>query len=123
MQQQVKRIPTPANENQLVLSIVHAWRSVFGSAPTLSQAGKIFAQIAIETGNGKYTFNNNVGNITWTPGYQSDYYTAQDSMSVGGDPSKRRQYIAKFRSYDSLDAGILDYISFLKNRPAVLAAM
>ena len=36
---------------------------------------------------------------------------------------KEKQYIAKFRSYDSLDDGVLNYISFLKNRPAVMAAM
>jgi hypothetical protein len=119
----VEKVATPASENQIVSAIVSAWREVIGGRPTLGQVGKTYSQIAIETAHGQAIFNNNVGNINHIPGSNGDYYQTKDSLTVGNNPANRKVYTAKMRSYGSLSEGVSDYLTFLKNRGAVMSAL
>lgn len=123
MAKKVETIKTPASEGQVVSAIVQAWKQVFGGKPTLRQAGMLWAQIAVETSRGRWILNNNVGNINWTPGFNGDWYDTTDTMTVGSDPSKRKQFKPRRRSYNDLVSGVIDYLNLLKNRPPVLKAL
>lgn len=123
MADKVNRVPTPVSEDQIVPGIISAWKKIFGKKPTMSQVGKVLAQIMLETGNGKAIFNNNVGNINWTPGFTGNYYEIKDSTTVGNNPANRQYYTAKMRSYGSISSGIEDYLILLKNRAPVMQAL
>ena len=99
---QVKAVPGSATESQMFSAIVIAWQQVFGTKPTTNQVANTWAQIAIETGRGKYILNNNVGNINWTKGNSHDYYMTTDDKSVNGNPADREKFRVPRRSYDSL---------------------
>jgi hypothetical protein len=123
MAHKVKRVQTSASEDQVVSAITQSWAEVFGGRPTLSQVGKTWAQIALETGRAKIMFNNNVGNINWTPGFNGNYYEITDSYTIGNNPANRQKYRSKMRSYHSLFDGVKDYLTFLKNRGPVSDAL
>lgn len=77
-----------------------------------------FAQIKLETGM-KSSHNFNVGNIHATKGGKNKYWTGY--VSAWDDPQiiKGKQVINKdffWRAYDSLEAGVGDYVSLLEKR-------
>jgi hypothetical protein len=119
----VKAINTPASQNEIIQTIISAWPIVFGTTPTTDQVAKTWAQIAIEASRGKYILNNNVGNIDYTSGFKGDYYENTDNYSVNGNPAIRKSYIAKRRAYPTLKAGVIDYLTLLKNRKPVMKAL
>lgn len=119
----VQRVATPSTEAEIVSAIKQAWTKVFGNKATVGQVGKTWAQIAVETGRGKSMFNYNVGNITWTPNHNGDYYITTDSMTVNNNPANRRWYKAKMRAYSNLYEGVADYLTLLKNRGPVASAL
>jgi len=120
---QVKAVPSSASESQMFSAIMIAWQQVFGTKPTLNQVANTWAQIAIETGRGRYIINHNVGNINWTKGNSHDFYMTTDDRSVNGNPADREKFRVPRRSYDSLIDGVADYLTLLKHRPVVLNAL
>lgn len=120
---EVKAVPSSASESQMFSAIMIAWQQVFGSKPTLNQVANTWAQIAIETGRGRYILNYNVGNINWTPGNAHNFYMTSDDRSVNGNPAIREKFRVPRRAYDSLVDGVADYLTLLKNRPAVLRSL
>ncbi len=77
-----------------------------------------FAQIKLETGM-KSSHNFNVGNVHATKGGRSKYWTG--AVSAWDDPQiiKGKQVINKdffWRAFDSLEAGVGDYVSLLERR-------
>jgi hypothetical protein len=120
---QVRAVPNSASESQMFSAIMIAWQQVFGTKPTLNQVANTWAQIAIETGRGKYILNNNVGNINWTQGNPHDYYMTTDDRSVNGNPADREKFRVPRRSYGSLVDGVVDYLTLLKHRPVVMQAL
>jgi hypothetical protein len=120
---QVPATKTSASQNEIISAIVAVWGEVFGGKPTLSQVAKTWAQIAIETGHGKYFLNNNIGNIDWTPGFTGDYYIGSDTVAVGNDPNNRKTYHPKRRAYRNLFDGGKDYLMLLKHRAPVLETL
>src|ERR1019366_351210 len=119
----VKAVNTPASKNEIVQAIINAWPTVFNRKPTYDQVAKTWAQIAIEASRGKYILNNNVGNIDYTSGFKGDYYQNNDTYSVNGNPANRKSYVTKRRAYNTLEDGVIDYLTLLKNRPPVMEAL
>ena len=111
----VSKKNTPVDVGQMANSLVHAWQSLLGKIPSKEQLAMILAQNALETNHRKAMFNYNVGNIMHM-GDNFDYFENRDSY--GGKP-----FTAKFRSYGSLDDGVLDYLKLLyKGYPQAFAA-
>lgn len=120
---QVPAIKTPSSQNEIVSNIVAAWPEVFGGKPTLSQIAKTWAQIAIETGHGKYFLNYNIGNIDWTPGFPGNYFIGSDVVAIGNDPNNKKSYHPKRRAYSNLFEGVKDYLTLLKHRAPVMQTL
>jgi hypothetical protein len=103
----VERTKTSVSIPELVHSFARAWQSLLGKAPTKEQLAMFVAQNSIETGNRKAMFNYNIGNIIHIPNVDNfDYFENMDSS--GGKP-----FLSKFRAYNSLDEGTLDYLKLL----------
>jgi hypothetical protein len=102
----VPRRNTPIDVGQMVASLRRAWNSLLGKDPTKEQLAMILAQNALETNHRQAMFNYNVGNIMHMGTDSHDYFENRDSY--GG-----KSFVAKFRSYPSLDDGVLDYLKLL----------
>jgi hypothetical protein len=106
---------TLVDVEQMTNSLVHAWQSLLGKVPSKEQLAMILAQNALETNHRKAMFNYNVGNIMHM-GDNFDYFENQDSYAG-------KSFTAKFRSYSSLDDGVLDYLKLLyKGYPQAFTA-
>jgi len=66
-----KRVPmvnTPIQRNKLSEVLLKGYITEFNKEPSLSRLAMGWAQVALENGNGKYSYNHNLGNIgPWSP--------------------------------------------------------
>lgn len=115
MGQRVQRKQTYIPQNEMKNSISRSWKRLFGYDPSSDQVAMIMAQNALETGHRKSMYNYNVGNIT-TDGKVHNYFDdlkTKEQMS----PGKWEEKYLKYRAYNSLDEGVIDYLNFLsKNK-------
>ncbi len=107
--QQVAPVRTSFDSNQLIPAFVSAWRKLIGTEPSQQQIAMLIAHNALETGGftTKAMFNYNIGNITKTPQDSFDFFVHPDSYHG-------KRFMSKFRSYNSLEDGVLDYLKLLK---------
>lgn len=91
-------------------AVLGAYKTLRGEGEDLSDAALsvLWAQFALETGRGNYCWNWNLGNIKWSPG--RDYSILRTYEIVDG---KRVDLDDRFRAFESIDQGALDYLSFL----------
>lgn len=82
-------------------------------------ADLLTAQIALETGGGRGSYNYNVGNIKALDQPGVNYQVLKTWELENGRRVDRRE---PFMSYDSLDAGLDHYIRFLDQRGLLDAA-
>jgi hypothetical protein len=117
MGQRVPRIRTEVSESELVKALISAWQKLFGSMPTKEQIAMLLAQNALETGHRKSMWNYNIGNVTTDGKGKYNYFddlTTNEQIS----PGKWKKMNLKYRAFNTLDEGALDYIKFLKNNYA-----
>jgi flagellum-specific peptidoglycan hydrolase FlgJ len=115
-QEQIKK-KTALSKGDLTKALIEGWKKLFNTEPTQQQLLIVLSQIGIETGNGTDIYNYNLGNITKTPKDSFDYFLNQDSMPKTQDgKTVWTKYIAKFRSYDNLEQGVLDYLKFISKK-------
>lgn len=96
---------------------VHAkLTEMLGDGPA---ADLLTAQIGLETGGGRGSFNYNVGNIKALDREGVKYQSLKTWELENGKRVDRRE---PFVSYDSLDEGLLDYVRFLDKRGLLDAA-
>lgn len=114
-----------------LVSMIDAWKNRFNTVPTKEQLAVLWGQYSLETGGGGACWNYNIGNYKKRPGDSHSKYCMLPGTweMVGGkkiiinppDPG------CWFRSYDSLEQGVEDYILYLSSGryasswPAVLA--
>lgn len=123
--QLVPTIKTQFSHQDLVKSLILVWRKLYGEIPNKKQIGVIFAQWSIETGQGKYCWNNNIGNVKYTPSKNTseddnkqymmlnNVWEIIDGKKVIYQPPHAATW---FRSFPSLDEGVEFHINFLKNK-------
>lgn len=107
--QQVAPVKTSFDSNQLIPAFISAWRKLVGSEPSQNQIAMLIAHNALETGGftTKAMFNYNIGNIVKTSQDSFDYFVHPDSYHG-------KKFMSKFRSYNSLEDGVLDYLKLIK---------
>ncbi len=95
-----------------------AWSALLGSAPTPRAISILTAHWALETDAGRCMPGHNFAGIKASPSARgAEFHT------VEGHGSNRREVTARFRVYDSVEAGARDYVHLLATRfPAALAA-
>jgi hypothetical protein len=112
MGNRVQRVKTEVSEAQMAQAIIDAWKKLFGSNPAKEQVSMILAQNALETGNRKAMWNNNVGNLTTDGKSKLDYF---DDLSTSEQvsPGSWKKMNLKYRSYPTLSDGVADYLNLL----------
>ena len=105
-----------AAEAQTLLA--NAWASVVGSVPGQKTSALLTAHWALETDAGRSMPGHNFAGIKATSAAPGAVF-----QTVEGFGSTRREVAARFRVYDSAEAGAHDYVRLLKARyPAALEA-
>jgi hypothetical protein len=105
-----------ANDAQAFLS--GAWTAVVGEPPSRDTAQLLTAHWALETDAGRAMPGHNFAGIKASPKAPGAVFD-----TVEGHGATRRQVRARFRVYDSPEAGARDYVSLLKTRyPAAIEA-
>ena len=95
-----------------------AWTQVVGSAPDARTAALLTAHWALETDAGRAMPGHNFAGIKASPAAPGALL-----RTVEGHGATRHEVSARFRVYDSAEAGALDYVHLLQARfPAALAA-
>lgn len=114
MGKRVPRVKTEVSEAQMAKALIDAWQKLFGSMPAKEQIAMLLSQNALETGHRKFMYNYNIGNVTTNGKGKYNFYddlTTDEQIS----PGKWKKMNLKYRAFDTLEEGALDYIQFLKN--------
>jgi hypothetical protein len=99
-----------------------AWKRVVGVFPKKEAAGIIWAQHALETGNGGFCWNNNIGNLKCTKEQAAagvpymmlaGTWEMIDGKKVVFQPPHPSTW---FRAFASLDEGMSAHLDLLKNK-------
>lgn len=128
---EVPRKRTPASSSDVAPLLEAALRDR-GEKPNRAGAALLHSQLWLETGRGTAMQNNNPGNITAGSRWEGDYwrppwfepppYDETKLKGFGGSPARlerlHEQMLAgkapsKFRSYDTLAAGMADYVRLI----------
>lgn len=121
-EQQVPKQQTQINEIDMSQAIIRAFQALEGKVPTKEQVALLIAQNNLETDNRKYMWNWNVGNISYTPGDGFNYWQGMDWLydyfkDSSGITQREKKKVTKFyRAYPNLEAGVQDYLQFLKRK-------
>lgn len=114
MGNRVERVQTNVSELEMAQAIISAWQQLFGTPPAKEQVALVLAQNALETGHRKSMYNFNIGNITTSSKGPYNYYdtlTTSEQTSPGVWEKKN----LKYRAYNNLQEGVVDYLKFLSN--------
>ncbi|HEX3852098.1 MAG TPA: glucosaminidase domain-containing protein, partial [Polyangiaceae bacterium] len=108
--------PLAARDAQALLG--NAWFKVVGSSPNPRAVAILTAHWALETDGGRCMPGHNFAGIKASP-----EAPGAELRTVEGHGAGQREVIARFRSYDSAQAGAQDYVHLLATRyPAALSA-
>lgn len=111
---QVAAVKTPVTLQDFYAAILRAWPAVIGGSPSHASILVLLAQSAFETGYWKSLFAFNFGNAKHVPGDGYDYYVIPCGEIIDGQNVNLPA--CEFRAFDSLDAGVTDYLKMLRNR-------
>ncbi|MCL2724770.1 MAG: hypothetical protein FWD69_10075 [Polyangiaceae bacterium] len=121
-EQLVPTVRTKFSTEDFARALVAAWRDLYdGAAPSKASCGVIWAQYALETGRGKFCWNNNIGNVKHVEGDGRDYCMLQsvpeivNGKRVTFNPPDPQTW---FRAYASLADGMREHLEFLRRRYA-----
>jgi hypothetical protein len=109
---------TPLSARDAHALLGSAWSAVVGSSPSPGAVAILTAHWALETDGGRCMPSHNFGGIKAAP-----RVPGAELRTVEGHGAGRREVTARFRSYDSAQAGAQDYVHLLATRyPAALSA-
>ena len=115
MGQRVEKRKTPVSDSEMSDALVYAWKELFKTTPTQEQIALVMAQNSLETGARKSMWNYNVGNLTTTENSSYKYFdTLKTKEQI--EPGKWVESYLKYRAYDSLKEGALDYLKFISGK-------
>jgi hypothetical protein len=112
MGNRVERVKTVISEAQMAQAVIEAWAELFGGQPSKTQVAILLAHSAHETGNWKFMYNYNVGNVTTDGKGKFDY---QDELETDEQvsPGVWKKMRLKFISFPTLKDGVVDYMKRL----------
>ena len=98
-------------------AVVRAWRDYLGETPSREAVGCLWAQYALETGRGAFCWNNNIGNVKWSPGH--DHMMLRGTWEIVG--GKRVVFepphpATWFCAYASLDDAMGEHLRLLREK-------
>lgn len=110
---------TACSNKDLCKALIECWQELYGSTPKKEAVGVIIAQHNLETGEGSYCWNWNLGNVKYTKAAGDVDYIALNGVweIVNG----KKVILTKddpgswFRAFSSLKEGTKFHLLFLKN--------
>lgn len=126
-------VSTPITAQDAKSAVSAAFSGAIGREATSKELPLLMALVWLETGRGKSTKNNNLGNISASSKYSGDAWRPPWYDGPGPDTSVKLTNLhqsmldgkapSAFRSYDTVERGASDFVSQLKNIfPEVLEA-
>jgi len=125
----LKRVPTVKStftKLDFVEAMIHAWKESYDAYPNKKQISIIFAQWSIETGQGTYCWNNNIGNskAADVAGQIIEYCALNGVWEIIN--GKRVELKSEnpgswFRSFPTLDLGVEHHFNLLRNKRYTIA--
>jgi len=115
-------VSTSLTEDELAYYLRRAWSELYGYNPTKEQLSILWCHTSLETGRGKFIYNNNYGNIKKREGQTYTSYKCNEILN--GKPQWFEPYHPQtfFQSWDSATEGAKAYLQFLK-KPRYAAAL
>lgn len=110
---------------QMIEAFIRAWYHEFNEMPKKEAIGVIWSQTAIETGATTSMWNNNIGNVKYSPNKDPNADTGVKYMMLANvwEIIKGKKIIFQppdpatwFRAFDTLEEGIRFQLNFLKNK-------
>ena len=98
-------------------AVLRAWKALCGGYPSKESVGCLWAQYAHETGKGAFCWNNNIGNVKYSPGH--DYMMLRGTWEIVAgkrvvfEPPHRATW---FNAYASLDEAMREHLQLLKEK-------
>lgn len=110
---------TPLDAQTVARAFRGAYETVCGKTPSNACLALLVAQSALETGRWRSIHRFNFGNVKASQDYVGKYCQFRCSEVIGGkvqwfDPPHPQ---TSFRAFDSADAGAIDHLRFLSERP------
>lgn len=115
-------ISTSLTEDELAYYLRQAWCELYGANATKEQLCILWCHTSLETGRGKFIYNNNYGNIKRRDGQPYTSYKCNEILN--GKPQWFEPYHPQtfFQSWDSATEGAKAYLQFL-NKPRYADAL
>ena len=138
----LEAVVTPVKTAEVIAALWHAWRSYWGTSPPKRESIQLLAaQWALETGWGKSCMCYNLGNVrgSTTDGCCWQFYKCNELLPI--DQATRLVQVgrglvyitsevgdkvwtwfvpdhpgSRFRAFESLEAGALDYMTIMMRR-------
>lgn len=130
--QVVERRNTPITAQAARDAFARAYVREFGTTPSIDEAALLLALVWIETAQGKSVQNFSPGNVTASDRYEGSAWRPPWFELSPASTDRERQLNADmragkapraFRAFDSLDAGMVDFVHVLRRDfPEVMAA-
>lgn len=110
---------------QMVEAFIRAWYNEFKEIPKKQSVGIIWSQTAIETGSTTAMWNNNIGNVKYSPSKNveddinvkymmlANVWEIINGKKIIFQPPHKATW---FRAFDSLEEGIGFHLNFLKKK-------
>lgn len=119
----VPTIKTTFTQKEFVKALIGSWKNIYNVLPTKQQIGVIFAQWSIETGQGKFCWNNNIGNVKYIPSKNPENDNVEYMMLKNTwEIIKGEKIIFQppspqtwFRSFITLQDGVTFHLNFLRS--------
>lgn len=121
MLKKVPTVRTSFSKQEFVESLIRAWKTDYNVLPLKKQISIIYAQWSIETGQGTFCWNNNIGNskAVDVPGQVIEYCALTGVWEIINGKKvilKPEDPGAWFRSFPTLDEGIRHHFDLLRNK-------
>lgn len=115
-------VSTSLTEDELAYYLRQAWKELYNIDATKEQLCILWCHTSLETGRGKFIFNNNYGNIKRRDGQTYTSYKCNEILN--GKPQWFEPYHPQtfFQSWDSATEGAKAYLQFL-NKPRYAQAL
>lgn len=120
----VPAVRTKYSQQQMITAFVEAWIELFNEIPKKESVGVVWSQNSLETGGTASMWNNNVGNVKFSPSKNADDDNGKTYMMlsnvweiIGGkkvffQPPHPATW---FKAFPTLKEGVKFHLDFLKN--------
>ena len=113
----VPTVRTTFSVYDMTKAMIEAWQEIYGVLPQKKSICVMLGQWSIETGVGKYCFNNNIGNVKKLNGF--DYFALDNVWEIINGKKvilPRTDPGSWFVSFPTLKDGVKHHMMFLKNK-------